>query len=351
MTKDTIGTTILIVDDEPNILEALKRIFQKDYDLLTALSAKEGLEHFTKHKEIALIICDQRMPEMTGVEMLEKSRFLCPHAVRILLTGYSDIEATISAVNRGHIYKYLTKPWKNEAIKQEVKNALEYYEFKRSKDHFLMLVAHELKTPLTTILGFTESYLRGLAQTPGEKEHFILRIEEGAKKLSNLIEDILDLITMQSGKLTLQKTPTFLKEVMEKTLVNHHDQITQKKILVENTLEEETLSLDEAQIKKALSKILVYALTTSDEGGKISIVAKKNSVLTLTLSHRGEYLTALQQKKLFEPFRVAGDILNHRMGAGLGLPIAKAIIEAHGGQLTVESSKTSGTLFHIILPA
>ena len=343
--------TILIVDDEPNILEALKRIFQKEYTLLTATSAKAGLEHLSKNKDIALIICDQRMPEMTGVEMLEKSRFICSNAVRILLTGYSDIEATISAINRGHIYKYLTKPWENEAIKLEVKNALEYYDFKRAKDHFLMLVAHELKTPLTTILGFTEGYLRGLAQTVEEKEHFIRRIEEGAKKLSTLIEDTLDLVTAQSGELNLQKTPTSLKAGVEQILGDAHDQITQKKILVETTLEEGMTSLDEALMKKALSKILEYALTASDEGGKIAIVAQKKTHLTLTISHRGEILTAEQQKKLFEPFRVAGDILHHHMGAGLGLPISKAIIEAHQGSLTVESSEAFGTRFTIVLPA
>ena len=343
--------TILMVDDEPNILEALKRIFQKNYTLLTASSAKEGLEYLTKNKEIALIICDQRMPEMTGIEMLEKSRFLCPAAVRILLTGYADIEAVISAINRGHIYKYLTKPWEIEAIKLEVKNALEYYEFKRAKDHFLMLIAHELKTPLTTILGFTESYLRGLAQTSEEKEHFIRRISEGAKKLSSLIEDILDLITTQSG-ITLQKTPTSLKTVIEKLLVDTHDQITEKKILVETTIPEKTISLDEALIQKALSKILDYSLSSCEEGGKIAISSvQKNTHFTITLSHRGEVLTPDQQKKLFEPFRVAGDILNHRLGAGLGLPISRAIIEAHQGSLTVESSKTFGTRFTLTLPA
>ncbi|MBI2646536.1 MAG: response regulator, partial [Deltaproteobacteria bacterium] len=283
--------TILIVDDEPNILEALKRIFQKEYTLLTAASAKEGLDCLAKNKEIALIICDQRMPEMTGVEMLEKSRFICPNAVRILLTGYSDIEAVISAINRGHIYKYLTKPWENEAIKLEVKNALEYYDFKRAKDQFLMLISHELKTPLTTILGFTEGYLRGLAQTAEEKEHFILRIEEGAKKLSKLIEDTLDLVTTQSGAVSLQKVPTSLKTVVEQILADAHDQITQKKILVETPLEEGTTSLDEALMKKALSKILEYALTASDEGGKVSIISQKNSALTITIAHRGELLT------------------------------------------------------------
>lgn len=346
---------ILIVDDEPNILEALARIFKKDYDLLLASSAKEGLELLLKHKDTSLILCDQRMPEMTGVEMLEKSLGLCPQAVRLLLTGYSDIEAVIEAINRGHIYRYLTKPWENELLKLEVKRALEYYDFNRAKDQFLMLISHELKTPLTTILGFTESYLRGLAQTPEEEKHFIRRIEEGAQKLSRLVEDTLDLVTAQSGKLKIQKAPVFLKSTLTQILVDIHDTLVQKKILIEENLEEEIIiQADGALLKKALQKILEYAVSSSEEGGKISVVAewtqgKKN--LKLTLSHRGETLTDDQQKKLFEPFRVAGNILHHKMGAGLSLPISKSIVEAHQGSLTVESSKTQGTLFHIHLPA
>ena len=264
---------ILIIDDEPNILDALKRTLQKDYEILLAESGQKGLEILKETPHIQIILCDQRMPEMMGVEMLEKSISIQPHAVRLLLTGYSDIEAVIEAINRGHVYRYLTKPWENDQLKIEIKKACEYFYFDRAKDNFLMLISHELKTPLTTILSFTESYLRGIPQTDEEKKHFVGRIQEGAKRLEVLVNDTLDLVTAQTGKLALAKTPCHLKALIEETLLSIHDMLTQKKILLENNPYEDCiLSVDEALFKKALTKILEYAIAASDEGGKIEII-------------------------------------------------------------------------------
>lgn len=346
---------ILIIDDEPNILDALKRTLQKDYEILLAESGQKGLEILKETPHIQIILCDQRMPEMMGVEMLEKSISIQPHAVRLLLTGYSDIEAVIEAINRGHVYRYLTKPWENDQLKIEIKKACEYFYFDRAKDNFLMLISHELKTPLTTILSFTESYLRGIPQTDEEKKHFVGRIQEGAKRLEVLVNDTLDLVTAQTGKLALAKTPCHLKALIEETLLSIHDMLTQKKILLENNPYEDCiLSVDEALFKKALTKILEYAIAASDEGGKIEIIiqlqGQRKRDLTVSITHGGEILSKAQQEKLFEPFLVVGDILTHQMGAGLALPISKSIINAHGGKLSVESSKSSGTLFQLILP-
>lgn len=119
---------ILFVDDEDNILKALKRLFLDDdkLNLFTASSGKIGLE-ILKNAEFAVIISDQRMPEMTGVEFLQKARDLYPDTVRIILTGYADITATIKAINEAGAYRYITKPWNDEEIKLIVKEALERF--------------------------------------------------------------------------------------------------------------------------------------------------------------------------------------------------------------------------------
>jgi response regulator RpfG family c-di-GMP phosphodiesterase len=117
---------VLYVDDELNNINSFKATFRKDYAVFTALSGPAGLQ-ILKNNIIHVIITDQRMPDMTGVEFLVE--VLKEHAdpVRILLTGYTDINAVIDAVNKGHIYYYLNKPWDEQQLRIIIKNAYEIF--------------------------------------------------------------------------------------------------------------------------------------------------------------------------------------------------------------------------------
>lgn len=118
---------LLIVDDEPPNIRLLERLFQNDYSCLTASSGEEAMTLLDQH-EVAVIITDQRMPQMTGIELLKKSADRRPHMVRILLTGYTDLEALVEAVNCGLVYMYISKPWNNDDLKLRVSRAVQHYE-------------------------------------------------------------------------------------------------------------------------------------------------------------------------------------------------------------------------------
>ena len=119
--------TILAVDDERLNLESLQRTFRKEYTLFTTTSPIEALEIFKKNK-IDLIIADQRMPEMTGTELLLQMKNISPNPIRIVLSAYTDREDLIDAINRGSVYRYITKPWEPDDLKVTVKKALEHYQ-------------------------------------------------------------------------------------------------------------------------------------------------------------------------------------------------------------------------------
>ncbi|HYY58142.1 MAG TPA: HD domain-containing phosphohydrolase [Pyrinomonadaceae bacterium] len=123
---------ILIVDDEPANLRLLERLFRRDYEVIAAASGHEALELLGRH-DVALLITDQRMPGMTGIELLKRTVSLRPHMVRIILTGYTDVSALVEAINCGHVYKYVTKPWNNDELRLTVERALEHYETKKSR--------------------------------------------------------------------------------------------------------------------------------------------------------------------------------------------------------------------------
>jgi DNA-binding NtrC family response regulator len=140
---------IMIADDEPANLRALERLFRQHYDVLTANSGAEALELLGYH-DVALLITDQRMPGMTGIELLKKTMSLRPRMVRIILTGYTDVEALVDAINCGEVYQYVTKPWSTEDLRMTVKRALEHHETIR-KRHELQLTNERLMSLLDEI--------------------------------------------------------------------------------------------------------------------------------------------------------------------------------------------------------
>ncbi|MGJ1269228.1 response regulator [Sphingobacterium spiritivorum] len=117
---------VLYVDDEENNLLSFKATFRLKYEVHTAISGADAIE-IVKKNPVNIIITDQRMPEMTGVEFLEEIIKLDPHPMRILLTGYTDMAAVIDAVNKGKIFHYLNKPWSEEELDQTIIRAYEAY--------------------------------------------------------------------------------------------------------------------------------------------------------------------------------------------------------------------------------
>ena len=125
---------ILYVDDELNNLISFKATFRLKYHVMVAQSGDEAIK-MLESKNVEIIITDQRMPNMTGIEFLEKVLVKFPDPMRILLTGYSDLNAVIDAVNKGKIYHYLAKPWIEEEIDMTIKRAYEVYEDKQKIKH------------------------------------------------------------------------------------------------------------------------------------------------------------------------------------------------------------------------
>ena len=136
---------ILFVDDEESILKTLRRVFKNEgYEIHTASSPQQGLTLIEEaEKPFSLIISDQKMPGMSGVEFLKASRNKIPHAMKILLTGYSDIDAIASAVNEGGIHRYITKPWDDEDIKLQVHQILEQYELRIENNKLTRLIKRQ----------------------------------------------------------------------------------------------------------------------------------------------------------------------------------------------------------------
>ncbi len=138
---------VLYIDDEPHNLTAFKASFRREFNIFTALCINEA-KIILEAQQIHIIFSDQRMPKMTGIEFFESIIEIHPYPIRILITGYTDLNAVIDAINRGQVYKYLTKPWNDDDVRDSIEKAYEIYRLREENmqlTHKLMDVNHKLE--------------------------------------------------------------------------------------------------------------------------------------------------------------------------------------------------------------
>ncbi|RZJ81913.1 MAG: hybrid sensor histidine kinase/response regulator, partial [Chryseobacterium sp.] len=193
---------VLYIDDEENNLNAFKASFRRQYEIYTAPSAAEGLK-ILENVDVHVIIADQKMPGMTGVQFFKSITHTFPDPIRILLTGYTDIEALADAINHGDIYRYITKPWSDLELHNSIKNAFDAYKSKidlRNKvaelektndelNRFIYSISHELRAPLVSVIGIVNLVkMEDLFHSSGE---YWSLIETCSNKLDYYIQKTL----------------------------------------------------------------------------------------------------------------------------------------------------------------
>lgn len=210
--------TLLFVDDEPSILSALCRLFRREgYQLLTASSGAQGLERLGEH-EVSLIVSDQRMPQMIGAEFLGRARVVSPHSIRIMLTGYSDIDAAKQAINEGGIYRYITKPWDDEQLKAIVREALERYDLEENNRRLtaeLQLKNAELEQFNLRLEQRVEERTRELRTAYEENLALTRSLELKVRELEGKDRIAQHLLTVHSLEETLELVIEVISDVME----------------------------------------------------------------------------------------------------------------------------------------
>ncbi len=200
-TPTEASESLLFVDDEANILAALKRLFRPyGYRIFTADSGKQGLEILSGEK-IDLVISDMRMPEMNGAQFLEKVRELWPETIRILLTGYAEIGPTIDAINKGQIYRYISKPWEDNDISLTVRQALKFKQLEREKLQ-LELLTQKQNAELKELNATLEDRVRARTEEVNQTMGFLEIAHDKLKKsFITSIRVFANLIEMREGKM------------------------------------------------------------------------------------------------------------------------------------------------------
>lgn len=355
-----VKPAILCVDDEVDNVEALERLFRNQYTVLKATSGAQAIKLLKNQNEsISVILTDQRMPEMTGVEFLQESIKIQPDAIRILLTGYTDMESIVAAVNSGHIYRYLNKPWDPVDLINTVKNAVEKFnlaneikqknielakaldELKildKAKTQFMILINHELKTPLTSLLNFTEL----LKETKLDEEQKICveRLEKSGDRLKDLIHDSLLVVSAETKTLSYKMLP-FDSSALDLKLKPEIDKrAEQKQLQISKEFSTQKLIADSSLVAQILRRLLHNAIKFSKESTEIKLGWDQISPhrIVVFIENEGPQIPNSVLKRILEPFYLDEDVMKHSTGVGLGLTVCHALLKLQSSQLKIENT-------------
>ncbi|MCB0363289.1 MAG: hybrid sensor histidine kinase/response regulator, partial [Bdellovibrionales bacterium] len=358
--------SILCVDDELDNVEALERIFRRKYRVLKAISGAEGLEILKQEDSISLIISDQRMPRMTGVEFLRKSLKTHPEAIRILLTGYTDIESVVDAINTGQVYRYMTKPWDPIDLANTVDKAIEKVELRQelliknhalekalqelksldqAKTQFMVLVNHELKTPLTSLLSYSE--LLGESPLNEEQKKFHFRIDQSAQRLQTLINEVLELVSAETGQIKSHPTPFKFEEIAKGMEELWQQRCHDRKLewSFKNLSSRDRVKADRSIVENILRRLTDNASKFSKEKTALEISIEEDPsdyrYVRISLRNQGKSMSKETIEKILKPFSLDEDLLHHTKGLGMGLSICQALLKTQDSQLEINSSKGS----------
>ena len=372
--------SVLLVDDEPENIHVFRNILKKDYNVHTATSGAEGLE-ILKSNPVDLIITDQRMPGMTGIEFLEHVIKDYPQCVRMVLTGYADVDAIIDAINKVKVYMFLMKPVEPQYLKMTIQRALEARKLEKANEELLdnlkvknkeleqslkLLketqnqlvrseklavigqlaggIVHEIKNQLGIIL-FAEMLEM---QFTGNEEisKFVKHIKAAVRRIESITEEIRRFSKKSPPSYTKKKVD--LSAVLEEAIsICMYDKQVKRKKIEKHYIQKPHVECNGDKIIQVFINLLRNAAQAVDRNGQIDITLNSTDQdAIIAVKDNGCGMPEETLNSIWEPFFTT----KGEDGTGLGLDICKQIINGHGGNIACESKEGEGSTFTVTLP-
>jgi len=382
--------TVLAVDDEIYNLEVIERILhkQKGYHFLKTTDPEEAL-NIIRQKTIHIVISDQRMPGMSGIDLLKRVLKISPDTIRVILTAYPDLQEVINAINFGHIYGYITKPYEPQDLFAFIQQAHKYYELctenkflveqlkqknrqleksnqelkklDELKNRFMLIASHELRTPATIITGSLELLSMQEEEFSDYQQNILRNALKGAFRLNEIIESFFTALRLEKDPDHLNKSHFEVQEMIQ-LLINRFEPYLKTRRLELRTRFEEELSLeaDRGKLYLVFENLLSNAIKYTPDGGTITIGGYiQNQQMVIFFKDNGIGIPAEELEHIFDTFYQLEDLRFHHSsrfeflggGAGLGLALCRRIVEAHQGHIWAESAGDGeGSTFFVSLP-
>jgi signal transduction histidine kinase len=366
------GALILVIDDEPTQrMLSREALEQRGYRVEEAESGEAGLLLAQKLKP-ALILLDVMMPGMDGFEVCRQIRS-DPDLNRtpvVIVTALEDLESIETGFKAGAT-DFIAKPIVWPLLGYRLQFALRAAEMETdlvlarddaeqtstAKSVILANMGHELRTPLNAIIGFSE-YLRDQAQTEDANEQsveFLGDICFSGKRLLSTVNDILEMANLEAGRVELDETIIDLSRLLAGVVEKHQSAAGEKGITLDARAAKDALLVvgDYDVLRRAIGRIVSNAVKFTPSGGVyVAAMHRPTGEVEISITDSGVGMTAAEISSIVEPFRQADNSLSREQeGSGLGVPLAKAVLKLHKGELEIKSEPGVGTTVSIILPA
>ncbi len=352
---------VLIVEDSRTAAFALKTQLEATglvCDVTGELQA--ALKHLST-TGYDLVILDLGLPDVTGLEGLAAIKAACPDLAVVILTGTNDSDLAVQALKAG-AQDYVVKGEYGQLLMRTLAFAYERNEVRRQlealneqKNRFLGMAAHDLRNPLTAISGISNllaSMLEGVLDA--EQKELLGHIETSSGFMLELIDDLLDIAAIEEGRIDLLTLDLDLCEVVAGSVARHRHLARAKSIELcfEPPSTPVVARADERRLVQVLDNLLSNATKYSPSGTTTTIaLGVEGDAVVLSVRDQGPGIAKAEQVRLFEPFeRASSRVTGGERSTGLGLAITKKIVEAHGGNVSLESEVGEGSTFEVRLP-
>ncbi len=353
---------VLYIDDEQNNLNGFKAAFRFDYNILLANNTDIASDYLKKHPDIQIILCDQRMPDKTGVQFFEEIRQDYPNPIRMLITGYTDIESVIDGINKGHIFRYIRKPWEESDIKSAIEEGHKFYiasSLITSKNEelqsaynelgkFAYSVTHDMRGPLLSILGALE--VANMCDTVDEMKEMMGMMESAVRKLDEFITNTHEYYNIKRGQLLYEQID--FKQVIDDVEVLF--KIAEKSDNIRFTSkvnQSVTFMSDVVSLKIVLNNLFSNAFKyqrkdNTDKYVEVEVdVNPTNAVIFVRDNGIG-----IHEKHIGSIFDMFYRATTQEAGSGFGLYNVKDALNKLNGKIEVESTPDVGTTFKVTIP-
>lgn len=376
--------SVLIVDDETAIVDILSRSLEEENLKTVGFSDPQTALEWAKNNQFDLLITDLKMSGLSGLELHEKLRIYYPDLLTILMSAYSSLDTAQEAI-ASSIYAYVNKPFKMDELKTLIQRALEKKELldrniqlvdeqqnliekllvankklkqlDKMKSDFVSTVSHELRTPLTSMRNILYNLSHGFIGELNERQkEYLGMMEQDMTRLETLINDILDLSQLETGRYQVKPSEFQVSEFVDAALKvvegNGAEKQMQIEAEIEKGLEREMVKADKSKIEQVLVNLLGNAIKYSSAGKHIWLkVRREEGQLVVSVKDEGIGIPEDDQERIFKRFeRSEGGSKLGIKGTGLGLAIVKRILDLHQGVIEVQSTPKKGSTFTFKLP-
>ncbi|BCM93674.1 adaptive-response sensory-kinase SasA [Abditibacteriota bacterium] len=379
---------ILIVDDEPDLQVLIRQRFRRsirsgEFEFFFALNGLEALQQLREHSDIEVVLTDINMPQMDGLTLLNELKTLnnsghCAKAV--VVSAYGDLDNIRTAMNRG-AFDFLMKPIDFGDVEITINKTLEYVaqgresrraeeyriarnvaetnysqlkELEKLRDSLTHMIVHDLRTPLTAVLGGLHTVPALGDLTPLQQE-FLEIATLSSETLLGMINDLLSISKMESGALKIIRREVQVHELARRAVEQVRFLARGKEIDLQHELTEElpVLHAEEEMLSRVLVNLIGNAIKFTPEEGQVWLGVQhdvQKNEMVFTIKDTGQGIPAEEFERIFDKFGQVDGGTGTRTSTGLGLTFCKMAVEAHGGHIWVESTLGEGSAFFFTIP-